>query len=170
MSPESVQVSRRHLSHLSGGSEGNGGLPSDSSCSNSSVGLNEILKNSNGSSIREKTIDLPSEILVISAQHENALPVLALNDSKCKKLLSSNHFASIKNASSGAILFMEFAASFGIKTATHLATKLHWKLQPPLRELRAMWSGRGKSYTKRNAKTRPLSDSQASSRKRSSSA
>ena len=49
--------------------------------------------------------------------------------------------------------FVLLAESFGIRTAIFLASKSHWKLQRPLRELLSAWNELAKSYTKRRAKT-----------------
>src|SRR5271157_777994 len=67
------------------------------------------------------------------------------------------------NAESSSVeerMFVLIFMDYGLSKAADLAAKFHWKCQRPLRELR------GRNYSARSAKRKPLSGSPASSRKR----
>jgi len=57
--------------------------------------------------------------------------------------------------------------TFGRETAEFLAAKFGYSLQPPLPESLSTTNERGKNYSARSAKRKPLSGSSTSSRKRS---
>ena len=57
--------------------------------------------------------------------------------------------------------------TFGRETAEFLAARFGYSLQPPLPESPSKTNERGKNYSARSAKRKPLSGSSASSRKRS---
>ena len=72
-----------------------------------------------------------------------------------REVLSSTHLWSNALASSSdEIMFVTLVESEGLKVAIAIASMFHWQCQRPLRALRAMMNGRGKSYTKRCAKPR----------------
>ena len=73
----------------------------------------------------------------------------------------------IENPLRDEVMFLLCVRDFGLKTATFLATRFHWKHQRPLQALLAMTNESGRSCTKQNAGPRPLSNFPASSRKRS---
>jgi DUF1365 family protein len=52
------------------------------------------------------------------------------------------------------IIFLLCARAFGISEANSLAAKFHWKCQRPLRALRTMVDGQGRSYSMRGTNSR----------------
>jgi hypothetical protein len=76
----------------------------------------------------------------------------------------------LPNASLEEAKFLHILYSHLASGARMLAAILPWSVERPLRALLAAMNARGKSYTKRSAKTRPLSCSPASLKKRSSGA
>jgi len=65
-------------------------------------------------------------------------------------------------------MFALTAERFGLRQAIYLDSKLRESIPPPSQGLRARKNESGKSYTKRSAKTKRLSGSLASLKKRSS--
>jgi hypothetical protein len=114
----------------------------------------------------------------------NANAALNLRSRQTTVVPSECHFSNSLHASSGLITatlppplaafgpIMEYLSSRldASSEAENGAAKLRLRFQQPLRASRAMMNGRGKSYTKRSAKTRPLSCSPASLKKRLSGA
>jgi hypothetical protein len=72
-----------------------------------------------------------------------------------------------ENASSDEQFIHPLIQTFGRETAEFLAARFGYSLQPPSPELRAETNARGRNYSARSAKRKPLSGSSASSRKRS---
>ncbi len=93
--------------------------------------------------------------------------VFSESSTKCNCALILRHASSIQNATPQEISFMHMASFMGLSAAKTLASKLHWQCQRPLRVLRAMMNERGRNYSARSAKRKPLSGSSVSLRKRS---
>ena len=97
---------------------------------------------------------------------KNTMTTALLTDVTEIGVCSAFHLLNNSKASLDDILFIAVSQQFGANAAIFLADKFHLKCQRPLRALRAMMSGHGKSYTKQSAKTRQPSDSPASSKNR----
>jgi hypothetical protein len=69
--------------------------------------------------------------------------------------------------SSSELIFLHTVCEQGLRRATFLAAISHWQFQRPLQALLAASNALGRSYNARSAKRKRLSNSPASSRKRS---
>jgi hypothetical protein len=84
-----------------------------------------------------------------------------------KEVLDFFHISNLANASSEEAIFLHVLYGSLATQARLLAAILPGPVQRPLRALLAAMRESGKSYTKRSATHKPLSNSPASSRKRS---
>jgi len=87
-----------------------------------------------------------------------------------KTVLDFFHIRNLSNASFEEAIFLHLLYGHLATEARMLAAILPYSVQRPLRALLAAMNEPGKSYTKRSAKTRPLSCSPASLKKRLSGA
>jgi hypothetical protein len=91
-------------------------------------------------------------------------PVTPQVEELCKQWLRNN----FTESTSEEVIFVLTVQTLGFNTAAEIAAILHSQCQRPLQELRAMMSVPAQSCNEQNAKRKPLSNSSASSRKRSS--
>jgi len=111
------------------------------------------------------TRPLPGEVLSTLQVPVPAMPESAVRSNIVRS--SRQRLKNSENASCGEQFIHPLIRIFGRETAEFLAARFGYSLQQPSPELPATSNERGRNYSARSAKRKPLSGSSTSSRKRS---
>jgi hypothetical protein len=107
----------------------------------------------------------PSKSVMYPSNEKDVKSIVKSTDNKAPLLFS---FMSASLAcSADEILFVKLVQDNGLTQAIRIAARFDLRCLRPLQELLSRTDARGRSYTKRSARRKPLSNSPASLRKRS---